>query len=71
MTYHCEHCNKNVVFTTSSLVERLKMINSFYDDVLSICNNQVNKKRKRDVYENMHKKSNIIKTFVYKKMKTA
>ena len=76
MTYHCEHCDKDVIFTISSLSERIDMINNLNEDFVSICNNELRafsyqegKKRKREVYEKMQDVTNNVKSFVYKKMK--
>jgi hypothetical protein len=70
MTYHCVHCNKNVVFTTSDLIDR---INELDEAILYICTNtsfdpmydELNKKRKREEYE----ESNNAEIVVYKKIK--
>lgn len=76
MTYHCEHCDKDVIFTISSLSERIDMINNLNEDFVSICNNELRafsyqecKKRKREIYEKMQDVTNNVKSFVYKKMK--
>lgn len=76
MTYHCEHCDKDVIFTISSLSERIDMINNLNEDLVSICKNELwafsyqeSKKRKREVYEKMQDVTNNVKSFVYKKMK--